>query len=128
MFCHYCTYYKNGKRTPEGRLCSFKDKIREKMQEIPTNKKGEPCKGFTFCETIWCETNQHFKNYQACLYNFRSNDDCKGCLQNEEVCMALEIHRKNNPTSIQRRSFFTLKRRAKLIQFRRRSTICQKNV
>ena len=128
MSCHYCTYYKNGKRTPDGRLCDFKGKVREKSQEIPTNKKGELCKGFTFCETIWCETNQHYKNYQACLYNFRANDDCKGCLQNEEVIMALEIHRRNHKAPFERRKFVMLKRRTKLIQFKRRSLLCQKNV
>lgn len=127
MFCHYCTHYKNGKRTPEGRLCAFKEKVREKGQEIPVNKKGEPCKGFTFSETIWCETNQHYKNYQACLYNFRTNDDCRGCLQNEEVIMALEIHRRNHKAPFERRKFVMFKRRTKPIQFKRRSLACQKS-
>ena len=70
---------------------------------------------------------QHYKNYQACLYNFRTNDNCKGCLQNEEIAMALEVHRRNHKTPFERRKFVVLKRRTKLIQFKRRSEICQKS-
>ena len=128
MFCHYCTYYKNGKRTPDGRLCAFTEKTREKTQEIPVNKKGESCKGFTLHETIWCETNQHYKNYRACLYNFRTNDECKGCLQNEEVVIAMRTSQKNNKIPFERRKFVLLKRRQKLTKFKRLSKGCLKNV
>lgn len=61
------------------------------------------------------------------MYNFRTNDDCKGCLQNEEVVMALEIHRKNHKTPFERRKLLK-GYRTKPVQFKRRSSICQKSV
>jgi len=124
MFCRYCENWRKGKRTQEGRECLFTEKIAEKSQEIPTNRKGEPCKGFTFSGFFWCDEFHHFKHFDVCKYGLKHYDDCMGCLQFEEVDLAMKIHELNHKDEFKRRSvkFAFLRRRSKYIPFKRRGT------
>ena len=123
MICRYCLNYRKGQKAQEGRVCAFTGKIVEKTQDIPYGKKGKPCEGFTLTEYFWCESNQHTKHFSACIYNFLNNDDCKGCLQNEEVVVALQVHQVNHKIPFNRRKpkLVMFNRRNKPVPFKRRT-------